>query len=278
MSEVDEVTEEVVDQALSFAEASPDGDRHLGLAFGAFVVGAGLGGVLGYFLTRHKLETKYNEIAEAEIAEMRQHYQDKATALENTVAKPQLDALVREQGYTAEPPMAVTPPTEVVEAAKEAVEEAAEPKKENVFEKPPVTEAEVGMPLVEDEWDYKKELARRSPVRPYVIHRDERDEYEAYDTVTYTYYDEDDVLCNERDEVIGKEDRDRLIGEANLEKFGHGSGDASIVYIRNDREETQMEVVRSPNSYAEEVHGLQHSESLARRHRRGRGRPSLDDD
>lgn len=251
----------------------PSGSK-FGLIFGGLVVGAGLGGALGYFLTRRKLETKYNEIAEAEIAEMRKYYKDKSVVFENKVEKPKLEDLVRKQGYSAEPPMAVTPPTSVVDAAKEATEEEDDPRpelsEENVFEKPPVTKEEVGMPLIENDWNYQRELQRRSPIRPYVIHRDEKDENEVYDTVTYTYYEEDDVLCNEGDDVIGKDERDALIGEANLERFGHGSGDASIVYIRNDKLEMQMEVVRSPNSYAEEVHGFQHSENPAPRYRRER--------
>jgi hypothetical protein len=203
---------------------------------------------------------------------MRKHYRDKATALENTVAKPNLETLVREQGYTEDPPMAVTPPSSVVEAAKDAVEDPRSGvKEENVYDKPRVSEEEVGMPVVDNNWDYGKERLRRSPNRPYVIHRDEKDESEdTYDTVSYTYYEEDDVLSNERDEVIGKEERDALIGEANLNRFGHGSGDPSIVYIRNDKLEMQMEIVRSSNSYAEEVHGFQHSEPISRRHRRER--------
>lgn len=259
---------------LRSGELVEPGGSKLGLILGGFVVGAGLGGALGFYLTRLKLETKYIQIAEDEIDEMRKHYRDKTTALENTVAKPKLAEIVREQGYSEEPPMAVTPPTAVVNAAKDSPEDPRpEPKDKNVFDRPPLTAEEVGEPLVDNHWDYEKERARRSKNRPYPIHRDEMDENEEYDAVTYTYYEEDDVLCNERDEVIGKEDRDRLIGEANLNRFGHGSGDPAIVFIRNDALEMQMEVVRSSKSYAEEVHGLQHSESFARTHRRERRSP-----
>jgi hypothetical protein len=264
--------EQAKEMLLRSGELVEPGGSKFGLILGGFVVGAGLGGALGFYLTRLKLETKYNKIAEDEIADMRKHYRDKATALENTVAKPNLETLVREQGYTEDPPMAVTPPSSVVEAAKDAVEDPRSGvKEENVFDKPRVSEEEVGMPVVDNNWDYGRERLRRSPNRPYVIHRDEKDESEdTYDTVSYTYYEEDDVLSNERDEVIGKEERDALIGEANLNRFGHGSGDPSIVYIRNDKLEMQMEIVRSSNSYAEEVHGFQHSEPISRRHRRER--------
>ncbi|HYQ97483.1 MAG TPA: YtxH domain-containing protein, partial [Candidatus Nitrosocosmicus sp.] len=214
--------------------------------FGGLIVGVALGGAAGYFLTRRRLETKYNKITEDEIAEMRQHYRDKTVALENTAGKPELESLVREQGYSTEPPMAVTPPDAVVERAETvAEEESSDPRppvpvvrEENVFRQPEPTQEELGM--VEDNWDMVKERSRRTSNRPYVIHIDEVRESDEYDMVTYTYYEEDDVLCNELDEVIGKGiERETLIGEANLNRFGHGSGDPSKVYIRNDHLEMQ---------------------------------------
>jgi hypothetical protein len=276
MSEEAQSTAEFIGEATPEVVDIAQGGYGFGWILGGFVVGAGLGGAVGYFVTRHLLEAKYVQIAEDEIDEMRKHYQSKTAALENTVAKPQLADLVREQGYTAEPPMAVTPPDAVVEAARDAEENTdprPEPREENVFEQPPISEEELGSPLMEeDNWDWHKERSRRSPIRPYVIHRDEKDGNDTYDSVTYTYYEGDDVLCNERGEVIGKDERDALIGEANLERFGDGSGDASIVYIRNDKLEMQMEVVRSTNAFAEEVHGFQHSdtrwESIRHRERR----------
>jgi hypothetical protein len=84
---------------------------------------------------------------------------------------------------------------------------------------------------------------------------------EGYDHVTLTYYEVDDVLCNERDEIVDPDrDRENLVGERNLNLFGHGSNDASIVYIRNDKLEIVFEVVKSPNSFAEEVHGFRHED------------------
>lgn len=272
---VAEVAEEVADQATHVAEVSRAlSSRNLGFGFGGFIIGAGLGGALGYIFCKRKLEVKYHQIAAEEVAEMRQHYNEKIVALENT-EKPKLEDVVRDHGYApepTEPPMAVTPPTAVVEAAKEVVEdepevieEDPEPEVRNVFQ-----QAEV-----EDHWDYYAERAKRSPLHPYVIHRDEREEQHAYDGVTFTYYEEDDVLCNERDEVVSTEDRERILGEANLTKFGHGSGDASVVYIRNDQLEMDIEVIQSPNSYAEEVHGF---EPEIRHADRYRGRQPFDDE
>lgn len=253
----------------------------LPFVLGGAVVGLGIGGALGYFLTRHRLETKYNQIAEDEINEMRQHYRDKTVALENTVSKPQLDDVVRDQGYsTTEPPMAVTAPESMVsqediDEIEEDDEEGEIPEDEQELIDETLEEHDIRMESrnvfenanVDDDWDYHKELAGRSPIRPYVVHIDEKDEYE-YDSVTYSYYEADDVLCNERNEVVDPTLRDALVGEANLEKFGHGSRDPHIVYVRNDKLEMLIEITLSHNKFAEEVHGFQHSDIPDRRNRK----------
>lgn len=276
---VADAAEEVAEQATYVAEVSRGlSGRDLGLVFGGLVVGAGLGGTLGFIFAQRKLETKFNQMAAEEIAEMREHYNQKTVALEAEAGKRDLDSIVQERGYFPEferdeeleeidasstaPPMAVTPPSAVVDRAQEVAEEdgvedtplddpvddTPEPVTRNIFK---------DNPPPEDNWDWHRERTQRSPLKPYVIHREERDENEAYDIVTYTYYEADDVVCNERDEVIPEDDRERIMGETNVEKFGHGSGDASIVYIRNDQLEMDVELVRSPNSYAEEVHGFE---------------------
>lgn len=294
---VAEVADEVADQAARVADISRHSSgRDFGLVFGGLVVGAGLGAAGAYFFVRKQMETKYNDIAAAEIASMREHYQAKILAAEG---KPALEDIVREQGYTTEstsPPMAVKPPEGIVETAEEtddpptvisrdgeevlrdeSLEEhrarmlARDPQLRNVFEDHQVVD-----PAFEDHWDYAEERAKRSPLRPYVIHVDERAE-SAYSEVSYTYYEMDDVLANERDEVIAVgSERDKLIGEANLNKFGHGSGDPTVVYVRNDNLQMDIEINASPASYAQEVHGFDPPEIIHGDRRRGR--PRFDDE
>lgn len=282
---VADIAEEVADQATHVAEVSRGlSGRDLGLVFGGLAVGAGLGGALGFVFAQRKLETKYNQMAAEEIAEMREHFHAKATALENTESKGDLQSIIREKGYAPEPeastpPMVVTPPSAVVERAEEAKEDEADgvetPPPADEDPEPEVRNIFKDNPPPEDTWDWHKERSQRSPLRPYVIHREERDEQEAYEGVTFTYYEADDVVCNERDEPLDAEEREQIIGETNLEKFGHGSGDATTVYIRNDKLEMDVEVVRSPNSYAEEVHGF---EPEIKHSARRRGRTTFDDD
>jgi hypothetical protein len=260
----------VVSEEALAAEKAVRGLQAVNLAY--FGLGLAVGGAIGAFaawkVAYGRAEMKYNEIAAAEIAEMRETFHAKEVARENATEKEDLEEIIREHDYapeeeSVEPPMAVTPPSRVVDRAQEIAESEDEaagkpPEPEEVPEAPePVTRNVFRDAESEDEWDWHKERASRSPLRPYVIHREERDEREAYDGVTFTYYEADDVVCNERDEVVPAEDRERIFGEANLEKFGHGSSDATTVYVRNDQLEMDIEIIRSPNSYAEEVHGFE---------------------
>lgn len=272
MTATDTVADAIVDGADEIAEVVRDAPgRGLGLAFAALLAGAGIGSGLTYFLANRTLKTKYAEIADSEIEEMREHYQAKGRALEAQKGKGDLSEIVKERGYSspeptasASPPMAVQPPKSVLvsedeqageppddaEMAVNAVEGTNGVRTRNIFRDTPVEELPV--------WNAQEELKRRNQERPYVVHRDEVHATDGYDSVSMTYYVGDDVLCNERDEVIDPADREDLVGEANLDRFGHGSGDPSIVYIRNDNLEILYELVRSPNSYAEEVHGFRH--------------------
>ncbi len=77
--------------------------------------------------------------------------------------------------------------------------------------------------------------------------------------VSLTYFDGDDVLVDDRDQPVP--DPDDSIGEDHLGRFGVGSKDNNIVYVRNDRLELDFEILRSNGKYAQEVLGfIEHSE------------------
>ncbi len=207
------------------------------------------GGALGYFLARRNLEVKYAKFADQEIAEMREHYREsKAIA---AIPKPDLQDVVEELGYV-EPKQEEAPPI-VIEAETTNIFVNAEP---------------------ESEWVWADELRQRSEGAPYIIHKDEFTQNEReYTQSTLTYFEEDDVLCDERDTPI--DDREEMIGLDLFERFGHGSGDANILFVRNPIREIDIEIIKSSGSYAEEVHGLKHYESYGRSARVKRG---YDDD
>lgn len=97
----------------------------------------------------------------------------------------------------------------------------------------------------EIEWDWEAEKNTRTAEDPYVIHLEEfKNDEMGYTQVTITYYAGDDIMTDEQDvPIYGYL---ALTGEL---KFGHGSGDPNVVYIRNETTETEMEVIRDPRRY-----------------------------
>jgi hypothetical protein len=113
---------------------------------------------------------------------------------------------------------------------------------------------------VRDEtWDYEVELANRSPEKPYIIHRDEyfSDEM-GYSQTTITWYDGDHILCDEDDAPIYNPEK--IVGEL---KFGHGSNDPNVVYIRNEVLGAEYEVLFDGGHYLVEVLGQHIDDELA---------------
>jgi len=134
--------------------------------------------------------------------------------------------------------------------------------------------------IIDENWDYEIERQGRDPRQPYVIHRDEyfNDEMDygsAGFQTTYTYYAADDILTDERDVPVY--DKDEVVGEL---KFGHGSGDPRIVYIRNEARESEFEIVLDDGAYQVIVMGGQLETDLAEedlRHSRSPGKFRRDD-
>ena len=251
---VAEAAEEVAEHAEHVAEVSRALDgRALGIGL---TIGLISGGIAGGLYINRRLRLKYEQIAEEEIEEMREHFRKRLVAKEDKPDLNELSKVVEREGYAK-------PNVPIIKEREDGVEVGGKEAKEDevVAEAKEVEEMETSETEVDadENWDYEEETRLRRPDRPYVIHIDEQHERE-YTESTLTYYAGDDVLCDERDNVI--EDPEQVVGVANLEKFGHGSGDKNIVYIRNDLLAVEMEVVKNDANFAEVVHGfVQHSES-----------------
>jgi hypothetical protein len=101
------------------------------------------------------------------------------------------------------------------------------------------------------EWDYDKEIANRTVQRPYVIHKDEFYEHTSgYTQSTLTYYEGDDILVDE--EEVPVYNYEQITGPL---LFGHGSGDANVFHVRNDKRKAEYEILRDSGHYAIEVLG-----------------------
>lgn len=116
------------------------------------------------------------------------------------------------------------------------------------------------------EWDYNAEILERTPEKPYVIHFDEfTANEEGHDQDTLTYFAEDDTLVDKRDRII--DDTEYTVGDDNMLRFGHGSNDPNIVYVRNEKIDMDFEIIRSNGSYSKDVLGIE-SEPAELRHSR----------
>ncbi len=100
-------------------------------------------------------------------------------------------------------------------------------------------------------WDYEAERSTRTGKKPYVIHQDEYMGGEMdYGQSTITYYAGDDIMCDSQDSPMHRY-KDTL-GEL---KWGHGSAQDTVVYIRNERLEMEFEVLLDEGRYEIEVMG-----------------------
>lgn len=104
------------------------------------------------------------------------------------------------------------------------------------------------------DWDYDEEERKReaNPNKPYIIHRDEFDnrEAEGFGRSQLMYYAGDDVLCDEGDVPVYEPKK--IVGEL---IFGKGSGDPSIVFVRNPVLEMEYEILLDPGHFIVEVLG-----------------------
>lgn len=240
------------------------------------------GAAAGYVVADKRLKTKYEEIATQEIAEAKRFYALQAQS-RATSAKPDTPGEVLERSREEEAKAAFTlyqggqsdnQVREILNKEEDLTGVEVRTLEKNIFVDTDHSED----PEEDNGWDYETELARRSGDKPYVITHDEY--FEAakdYEQVQLTYFEEDDVLSDDRDQPVP--DTDATVGDDNLTRFGHASKDPNVVYIRNEKRELDFEVVRSSGSYSKEVLGFDDSPGeLEHSMRRGRSRRFRDGD
>lgn len=302
MSEVAEQAADVVEEAVDGVVETLEVVRtNPVLLVVVGVAGIVAGGAGGYFLAKKKLERVYEDLAAAEIAEAKEFYASvNKVDVDGSVLTPQqvlekrhpeaADALRSYQGRhdaidDIQNSPAVMSESEAISGAKDEqggpwddemdeeqlqklearlLAERPDAIVETKTEKVEVT-TEVRNVFEDPTFDLEEEKKSRTKARPYVI---SHDEYFAadldYENISLTYYEEDDTLVNEQDNPV--QQIDQMIGDEALGRFGHGSKDKNVVYVRNDRLETDFEVVRSNGSYVVEVLGLEPAEPNSLKH------------
>jgi hypothetical protein len=110
--------------------------------------------------------------------------------------------------------------------------------------------------------------------KPYIISARQFVSTHPHKTASLTWYDEDGVLADSQDKPVP--DVEEVVGEENMERFGVGSDDNSIVYIRNDKLDVAFEVVLDQRSYAQVVMGADPADPRVQKRSKQRQRMSAD--
>lgn len=236
------------------------------------VTSASAGVVAGYFLGRKLAARMFEDRLDQEIQETkefyakvykRDDYETAESAAEmlgiNVNLEPAVEALRKYQGQGFDEfHEEVQHPTSIDELTEVSEEDGLI--EQNIFEKDSTAQLAVDS---------------RTPNVPYVISLEEFMQNEPeHNQITVTYYEGDDTLADERDDII--EDINDVVGRANLSLFGLASSDPNIVHIRHELRKIDFEVVKSTGEYRREVAGftdedaLKHSEDSRMRRRRPR--------
>lgn len=274
-SDVVEDVKEIVEDGVELVEDSASwlSQNPKALVFGAILAGVAVGSAATYLVVSKKLAARYRAEANAEIEDVKSRYSLLAKEGENGDLEalaarydddPEVqEEIIEDQGYKAYDK--VPPVEEEVVIETSPIAEALRDR--NVFESDDPTKY----------FNFDEELQRREehPDEPFVITRDEFMESES-EQQSITYYEGDDVLADDADKPV---DIDSLIGVANVLRFGHGSGDPKVVYIRNPKLDLDFEVVHSTGKFAKEVLGFDDGQDAELRHadRRPRRFRSFDD-
>lgn len=232
------------------------------------VLGLAAGAAGGYFLTRKFLREHYADIAEEEIAEAKEFYAGlNKVSVAGEPLSPQevmaqrhpeaVEALREYQGVEVETPARTEEELlehRVTQARIQSVNVGVEGGPEHgvhPIEKVEERQEKTRNVFVDPTFDLPEEVKHRTKDRPYVISHDEyfAAEHEDYDTIQLTYYEKDDTLVGENDKPV--DDVNSVIGDDSLARFGHGSKDKNIVYVRNDKLRAEYEVTLSDQSYLE---------------------------
>jgi hypothetical protein len=203
------------------------------VALGSVVVAFATGAGAGYFFAKKQFES----ISDQEIAEFKEewnarqeaHFAALEMAAKNEREKGALPAMVDKLGYTSE-------------------SEAPEPVSTTttrVFDYAPRV----------PEWDQEAEEVTRRNNPIYVLSREEffTNEHD-FEELQYTYYEGDDVLCDNKDQMIT--DPAQQVGDEYQHKFGYGSEAEDVIYIQNEHKARVYEITRTDGKYSEVVLGL----------------------
>lgn len=247
------------------------------------LTGAAIGGAVSYFLTKKAGDKRYAETVTTEVAKAKEFYaRANKVSIDGTplspeemfeqYKKPEVSEYdTRSNHIITEAPVATE--NELIsdeEWLKGSVEAPPLPDGPVItrdgLANQPATEEEFqniweGHVEVPDDWDNEAEQARRDASKPYILSHDEYFEADpGFEQDELTWFEGGRTAVLADSQGIPVEDVEGTVGEANLDKFGHGSKNANTLYIRNEVKQLDFEVTKSNGSYAQEVLGIDDTE------------------
>lgn len=275
LEEVAEVTEKTLDTLETVTEKVVTVTKNNPfLIVGALAVGIGIGGFIAWKITERRLSVQFENELDEQVAAAKEFYQRVAKAGEFETPEGAVKALVPDEVVEAvqsyqgrEKPIPYNDPSKIVVADPRPPVEVAVENVEvvnNVFVEAAKTEGDDPR-----DWDYNAEIADRelNPDQPYTISFEEHNENAPnHEQTTFMYYVQDDTLVDAQDKPV--DNTDYFVGDDNLTRFGHGSHDPNVVYVRNDKIDMDFEIVRDMGSYHKAVFGTDPDPSLQHSRRR----------
>lgn len=243
---------------------------------GIAVAGLAIGYTVGTLHLRKRLDDEYSKLANDSINEMREHYrllrkegpygtpakaretfqqvpdgfipdetfeenlEEPVEELFEIASKAELVELLEKSGYTIEGNRAIPPATSIPEGEKV-----------NVFADSKIYDSSgKAWDLAEEE---KEAKSSRNPDEPYQITTAEfHEEFDNFEKITVTYYEYDNIIADENHEIVD----DSLIGLDNINKFATLAEDKNFIYVRNEKEKVDYEIIFSESSWAETSLGV----------------------
>ena len=185
-------------------------------AFAAFLVGAAAGSAITFF----GLKTKYKQLVEEEVNELREYYSSKLVKKDDEEPVEEND---EDEPSKPEIKSNRLEATTISDRQNYSGYFKTEPKPEGISENPLILEP-----------------------RPYVVSPDEFAEEYGYECRDVTLY-ADGTLADDDDDIL--EDPENVIGLESLKHYGEYA--PNTVYVRNDRLKCDYEIPRDDRTYEE---------------------------
>lgn len=176
------------------------------------------GAVVGMFASREIFRKHYQELADEEIQEVREHYKNKDKEIEEVKEE------VKVEEYTVEEKIQYN----------------------HIIDENGYTHYDYSHVLPKKEDDQKSKVPAVPQETGYIIDAEEFGNIPEYDTMSITYY-ADGIVTDDVDDII--EDFEVILGTDFIDVFA--DFDASSVYVRNDIWKTDYEILRDDWFYSD---------------------------